>query len=87
MPYRVWCCTLILAAMLIALGAHPILADGPTTVSYAYDAAGRLVEARYGDRITISYTYDAAGNLLRRVVARGGVVYLPLILRQHAGEE
>jgi len=36
----------------------------PLTVSYSYDAAGRLVQEDYGGGKTIIYTYDAAGNLL-----------------------
>lgn len=87
MPYGRWCCKLVLVAILVGLGARPILANGPTTITYTYDDVGRLVEARYGDDTTISYSYDAAGNLLQRVVARGDVVYLPLVLRQHTGEE
>jgi len=37
------------------------------TVTYKYDDAGRLTEAKYEDK-TIKYTYDAAGNMLRRAV-------------------
>jgi YD repeat-containing protein len=38
------------------------------TVTYAYDDAGRLISADYGDGRSITYTYDNAGNLLQRVV-------------------
>ena len=37
------------------------------TVTYKYDDAGRLTEAKYGSK-AIKYTYDAAGNILRRTV-------------------
>lgn len=34
------------------------------TVTYSYDAAGRLVRADLGGGRAVAYTYDAAGNLL-----------------------
>ncbi len=37
-------------------------------VSYRYDGAGRLVEARYAAGKRIRWTYDARGNILRREV-------------------
>jgi uncharacterized protein RhaS with RHS repeats len=40
------------------------------TITYTYDAAGRLVGADYGESQGITYTYDAAGNLLQREVYR-----------------
>ena len=60
----------LLSALLLAtslfLGATPALADGPTTVTYTYDDAGRLIGMDHGDGKTIAYTYDDAGNLLQR---------------------
>lgn len=54
----------------------------PRTVTYAYDAAGRLVSANYGDAAGIAYTYDAAGNLVqRRTTGMGYLAYLPVIMR------
>jgi len=46
------------AALLLAATA------GADTVSYSYDAAGRLVRADLGGGRAVVYTYDAAGNLL-----------------------
>jgi len=37
------------------------------TVRYSYDAAGRLVNADYGDA-SIAYMYDPAGNVLATTV-------------------
>jgi|Deesub1362A_J573_1020465.scaffolds.fasta_scaffold17696_3 YD repeat-containing protein len=37
-----------------------------TSITYTYDAAGRLVGADYGEGQVITYTYDANGNLLQR---------------------
>jgi YD repeat-containing protein len=37
-------------------------------INYGYDAAGRLIQADYGNGSIISYTYDKAGNLLSRQV-------------------
>ena len=52
------------------------------TVTYSYDAAGRLVGADYGESGNITYTYDAAGNLLQRqVVGANYPAYLPVIMR------
>jgi uncharacterized protein (TIGR03437 family) len=39
------------------------------TVSYKYDAAGRLVSATYGTSATVVYAYDNAGNLLSRTIS------------------
>lgn len=38
------------------------------SVSYSYDAAGRLSKIDYGSGGSITYTYDSAGNLLSRTV-------------------
>lgn len=38
------------------------------TISYTYDAAGRLNSATYPNGNVIQYTYDQGGNLLRRLV-------------------
>ncbi|MBM4461650.1 MAG: hypothetical protein FJ011_28480 [Chloroflexi bacterium] len=51
-----------------------------TSISYAYDAAGRLVSANYGGA-ALAYTYDAAGNLVGVSPGGGGYsLYLPLAL-------
>ncbi len=46
------------------------------TVSYTYDANGRLTGADYGDGLIIGYTYDANGNLLKRDQAPMSTVYV-----------
>jgi YD repeat-containing protein len=52
------------------------------TVSYTYDAAGRLIQADYGEGASIAYTYDAAGNLVQHTTAGGNYPgYLPMIMR------
>lgn len=78
---------LMLALMMAILvpWARPVAADSPTTVTYSYDAAGRLVEVAYGDGATIAYSYDAAGNLLTRTIERDFNIYLPLVLRGQTG--
>jgi|GEM_PF-3032544 len=53
------------------IGLACFLASASTlaaSISYTYDAAGRLAKADYGDDRSISYTYDADGNLLTRQV-------------------
>ena len=47
------------------------LLSAQTTVNYAYDAAGRLASADYGNGTVINYSFDPAGNLLRRSVTSG----------------
>jgi YD repeat-containing protein len=62
-------------AWLAALAcAWAVSAYAAETVTYTYDAAGRLTNAAYGGGATIAYRYDAAGNLLERVVADAGPV-------------
>ena len=57
--------------------------EAPTmrSINYAYDGAGRLVRADYGDGKAIVYTYDAAGNLLQRMVVARVPLYLPIMLK------
>ncbi len=80
-----WILTLALVTALLVAWALPIAADGPTTVTYTYDDAGRLIKAAYSDGMTVSYAYDAAGNLLSRIVEQGFEIYLPLIMRNYSG--
>jgi len=54
--------------------------QSPISISYAYDAAGRLVSANYSSGAGIAYSYDAAGNLLGVSAEAGRGVYLPLVL-------
>ena len=58
-----------LLALAVALGiaSAPGLAVAGT-VTYSYDAQGRVVKAVYSDGYTITYTYDAAGNRTAYVV-------------------
>jgi len=72
-----------LALLLGVVGIRPLAADGPTTVTYTYDAAGRLIRAVYSDGMVISYAYDASGNLLTRLIERDFKIYLPLVLRNY----
>jgi len=54
--------------------------QSPTSISYAYDAAGRLVSANYGGGVGFVYSYDAAGNLVGVSPGGGYSLYLPLAL-------
>lgn len=38
------------------------------TLTYSYDAAGRLTQVDFGDGTAIRYTYDAAGNIVSQEV-------------------
>lgn len=54
---------------------------GPRTITFAYDDAGRLTQANYGQVKAIAYTYDEAGNLIQHVVIQMYKAYLPVVLR------
>ena len=59
---------LLLPAFLLIL-LMPCMSPASTaTITYTYDAAGRLIGADYGDAKSIAYTYDANGNLLSRQI-------------------
>ena len=53
-------CSILLTAGLMAA----------ESVTYSYDAAGRLTKVIYAGGKTIDCLYDKAGNLLSRVVSR-----------------
>ena len=53
-----------------------------STISYTYDAAGRLVTAGYGANRTTSYAYDNAGNLLQSSTPTPGMVIGSIVNRQ-----
>jgi YD repeat-containing protein len=58
-----------LLTICIALAAQTaILAE---SVTYSYDAAGRLTRAVYSGGTVVDYAYDAAGSLLSRTVSSG----------------
>jgi YD repeat-containing protein len=53
-----------MAGLLVVMLALPLTQAYGGSVSYSYDALGRLVKAVYTDGIstTITYSYDATGN-------------------------
>ncbi|NCC49739.1 MAG: hypothetical protein EOM20_00855 [Spartobacteria bacterium] len=55
------------------------------TVTYTYDAVGRLTNAAYSGGASIAYAYDANGNLLQREVTTGGATTYTLIYRAGTG--
>ena len=60
-------------ALLCAIPA-PVAAQTPppvqNSVTYRYDALGRLIEVRYPNGRVVTYSYDPAGN--RKTVNVGG---------------
>lgn len=63
-----------LCALAAALGSSLLVTAAQaqtTTVSYAYDALGRLVQVTYSNGESITYEYDAAGNRIE-VQSQGG---------------
>ncbi len=77
---------ILLSFLFIFSAVATVTAD---TVSYDYDALGRLIEADYGNSKVVKYTYDPAGNRTSHVVTgtglsadpgtgTGGVVVLPI---------
>ena len=73
----------ILAIVLYAL--FSTLTLRAVTIRYAYDEAGRLLQADYGGGEKIDYVYDANGNLLQRAVSGSGEVTYTLIYRAGTG--
>lgn len=57
-----------LASLMLLVGAVPATAG---SVSYEYDALGRLERIVYDDGTAIEFVYDAAGNRTSRVVTPG----------------
>lgn len=51
---------LVAAGALMSLAVASAASAG--TITYTYDAQGRLVSAAYSDGTTICYFYDSAGN-------------------------
>jgi len=41
-----------------------------SSVTYAYDNAGRLIQAEYANGLIIKYTYDKGGNLIGQEVTK-----------------
>ena len=65
---------LLSGASVLLVSVVLLAAAGPTTagsVSYEYDALGRLERIVYDDGTVIEFTYDAAGNRTSRVVTPG----------------
>ena len=54
------------ALMIAALGLWPIESSmaADASVTYQYDATGRLIAASYNNGLCITYTYDLNGNRL-----------------------
>jgi YD repeat-containing protein len=62
------------AAVTVALALHASPVTSATqTVTYAYDALGRLAGATYDGVVTATYTYDACGNIMATTVESGPV--------------
>jgi len=85
--YRIVLGVLVMLMALVpiveAQPSHPG-AQPPTTVrtiTYSYDAAGRLSRADYGDGTAILYLYDSGGNMLSRRIVHVMLVYLPLVIK------
>lgn len=74
--------TLVLAASAAAL--VPIAAFASETVTYGYDAKGRLIQVGHSGSVnnglTATYAYDAADNRTNVTTAgaTGGVIVVPL---------
>lgn len=54
-----------------ALAVAMFAAAAAGTVTYAYDAQGRLISATYSDGTMICYHYDAAGSRTQYTVVSG----------------
>jgi len=59
--------TLLILTMAAGMFATAMPLYG-ATMTYNYDAAGRLTNIDYGEGATIAYTYDPSGSLLQKVI-------------------
>ena len=66
MKHRIW------VLGMAWVGGWIMNAAAAETVTYSYDAAGRLTNAGYSGGANLSYAYDANGNLLERIVTDDG---------------
>ena len=57
--------------------ASTTAAASPVTISYTYDALGRVTGATYSDGTGVMYAYDAAGNRTQSSVCNGQVFLGP----------
>ena len=74
--------TLLLAGITAFIAT---LSDGwaaHASLTYNYDAAGRLTRVNYGGTINTAYTYDPNGNLLSRI---NSTEPLPLVVGEYFG--
>lgn len=58
----------MILGLLLGLSAIGDGAWAASSVTYAYDALGRLIEVAYSNGTVITYSYDAAGNRTTYVV-------------------
>ena len=57
----------LMTALLVPMANLPAVA-GNGSVTYSYDALGRLLSANYDTGVMILYTYDANGNRTQQVI-------------------
>lgn len=61
-----------LSTVMMALDGRPASAQTTSgTVTYTYDALGRVISVTYDTGVTITYTYDATGNATQEVITVG----------------
>ena len=61
----------LLVAVILGLSAIGVTIAANGSVSYIYDALGRMSIASYDTGVCITYSYDANGNRLSEVVRVG----------------
>ena len=54
----------ILSAAIGLVFMTSVAAAAPVTLTYSYDAAGRLISVTYSNGASVAYTYDWGGNRL-----------------------
>lgn len=64
-------------AMLLSLTAIGAASAATGSVTYTYDALGRITTARYDTGVCIAYQYDANGNRTSQSVFVGGSPLTP----------
>ncbi len=62
----------IATVALLTIAANVPAFAGNGSVTYTYDALGRVTSATYDTGVTIIYTYDANGNVTSQSVSING---------------
>jgi YD repeat-containing protein len=61
-------CAVVFLTLLLSLSANTTVSAANGSVTYTYDALGRVTSANYDTGVIIIYTYDANGNRTQQII-------------------